>query len=304
MKTHRLQWLDVAKGITILLMVLGHTSIPWRFSNFIFAFHMPLFFIASGWCTLWGKYNVGEFILHKFKTLLIPFIMYSAAVLLIAYLSEYEDITLEGVFFEGWKGYALWFVPVLFISMILAKLITMLPITWVRYTVCIGLIVIGALLRYYRVQIPWTMATVPYATFLVLFGSSMKKYTQIIERPKLWIIVLCLLLTVAISQRWRLDLAWNCILPVSVLTLGAVAGTVMMFMVSSYLTKMLLVANVLAAIGKETFVVLAFSQILCIAISHYYPCNKIIEYGLMFGLLFIIVLIKNGINILIGRKVL
>ena len=188
--------------------------------------------------------------------------------------------------------------------MILAKLITMMPATWIRYSVCVGLIVLGAVLRYYRVHIPWTITTVPYATFLVLFGSSMKKYSQIIEKPKWWILVLCLVLTVAISQKWRLDLAWNSILPVSVLTIGAIAGTVMMFMVSSYLTKVPLMANVLAAIGKETFVVLAFSQILCLTISHYYPCNKIIEYGLMFGLLFVIVLIKNGINRLIGRKVL
>lgn len=175
MKALRLQWLDVAKGITILLMVLGHTSIPWRLSNFIFAFHMPLFFLASGWCTPWGKYKVGEFILRKSKTLLVPFIVYSAAVLLLAFLSGNKDITLEGVCIEGWKGYALWFVPVLFFALILAKLITMIPVAWVRYTLCIGLIVLGALLRYYRVQIPWTLYTVPYATFLVLFGSSMKK---------------------------------------------------------------------------------------------------------------------------------
>ena len=31
----RNQWLDVAKGITIILMVLGHTSIPQVISNFI-----------------------------------------------------------------------------------------------------------------------------------------------------------------------------------------------------------------------------------------------------------------------------
>lgn len=303
METKRLQWLDVAKGITIILMVLGHTSIPWRASNFIFAFHMPLFFIASGWCTSWGKYKTGEFVLRKVKTLLVPFIVYSAAVILIAYLTDYKEITLGGGV-EGWKGYALWFVPVLFFAMILAKLITIMPVVWVRCTVCVGLIVLGALMRYYHVHIPWTMATVPYATFLVLFGSSMKKYSRIIEKPKWWVFVLCLLLTVVISQKWRLDLAWNSILPVSVLTIGALTGTVMMFIASSYLSRVPLIAKVFAAIGKETFVVLAFSQILCLTISHYYPCNKIIEYGLMFGLLFVIVLIKNGINRLIGRKVL
>ena len=44
----RLKWLDIAKGITIILMVIGHTSIPDPFSRFIYAFHMPLFFLVSG----------------------------------------------------------------------------------------------------------------------------------------------------------------------------------------------------------------------------------------------------------------
>lgn len=49
----RLIWLDIAKATVIILMVLGHTSIPNSLSNFIWAFHMPLFFIASGWTTNW-----------------------------------------------------------------------------------------------------------------------------------------------------------------------------------------------------------------------------------------------------------
>jgi fucose 4-O-acetylase-like acetyltransferase len=31
--------MDVAKGIAIILMVIGHTSIPKAASDFIFAFH-------------------------------------------------------------------------------------------------------------------------------------------------------------------------------------------------------------------------------------------------------------------------
>ena len=41
----RIDWIDIAKGIGIFLMVVGHTSIPSFLSNYIFSFHMPLFFI-------------------------------------------------------------------------------------------------------------------------------------------------------------------------------------------------------------------------------------------------------------------
>ena len=54
MEYKRLKWLDIAKGLGIILMVLGHTSIPKFASDFIWSFHMPLFFIASGFTTNLG----------------------------------------------------------------------------------------------------------------------------------------------------------------------------------------------------------------------------------------------------------
>ena len=46
----RLEWIDLAKGIGIILMVIGHMpSIPSAVHNWIFSFHMPLFFFLSGY---------------------------------------------------------------------------------------------------------------------------------------------------------------------------------------------------------------------------------------------------------------
>lgn len=39
---------DIAKGIAIFLMVIGHTSIPKIANTWIYSFHMPLFFFVSG----------------------------------------------------------------------------------------------------------------------------------------------------------------------------------------------------------------------------------------------------------------
>ena len=36
-------WLDIAKGIAIILMVVEHDSIPHIMVDFIYCFHMPLF---------------------------------------------------------------------------------------------------------------------------------------------------------------------------------------------------------------------------------------------------------------------
>lgn len=44
----RIKWIDLTKGVAIFLMVCGHTGIPSLISNWIWSFHMPLFFIISG----------------------------------------------------------------------------------------------------------------------------------------------------------------------------------------------------------------------------------------------------------------
>lgn len=94
----RILWLDIAKGLTIILMVLGHTSIPEFASRFIWAFHMPLFFIASGWTTNWEKKSLVEFTRHKFRTIMVPFFVYSAIVLTIEQIAmggQYSRIGLK-----------------------------------------------------------------------------------------------------------------------------------------------------------------------------------------------------------------
>lgn len=47
-KSRRIEWVDIAKGIAILLMVIGHELPQGALRCFIFSFHMPLFFILSG----------------------------------------------------------------------------------------------------------------------------------------------------------------------------------------------------------------------------------------------------------------
>ena len=47
MKKNRMTYLDMAKGIGILLMIVGHTiSLGWQ-KDLIYSFHMPLFLCAA-----------------------------------------------------------------------------------------------------------------------------------------------------------------------------------------------------------------------------------------------------------------
>lgn len=77
-KGQRIAWIDIAKGITILTVIWSHTltfgSLP---RNLIFCFHMPLFFILSGF-TLKPAKDVKDLIARTkkdFVRLIIPVIL-------------------------------------------------------------------------------------------------------------------------------------------------------------------------------------------------------------------------------------
>ena len=44
----RISWLDILKGIGIFLVVLGHVYSEKTIFNWLYSFHMPLFFWAAG----------------------------------------------------------------------------------------------------------------------------------------------------------------------------------------------------------------------------------------------------------------
>lgn len=50
--------IDIMKGIGIILMVVGHSGCPSFLRNFIYTFHMPLFFMISGYLITESKLNV------------------------------------------------------------------------------------------------------------------------------------------------------------------------------------------------------------------------------------------------------
>ena len=75
----RNSYIDLVKGIGIVLMVLRHARAP--FSDFVLLFHMAIFFIASGYLIKEenGKNarNLLVYIWHKIRGLYIPYIAYS-----------------------------------------------------------------------------------------------------------------------------------------------------------------------------------------------------------------------------------
>ncbi len=134
----RITWLDMAKGVGIVLMVAGHLigalqtidNKPY-FSpvyQFIASFHMPLFFIISGILlriTKEEEKDIRLILYRKAKTLLLPYASFSLMyfVINICTCIFYPDLLR---FSELWKYFiysvtfrgvsVLWFLPALFLG--------------------------------------------------------------------------------------------------------------------------------------------------------------------------------------------
>src|SRR6059058_582095 len=90
----RIQWVNVAKGLGIILMVFGHVGrgiVPpkeqasggaahlyWLADEAIYAFHMPLFFFLSGLFVERGaRRSAGVFFDSKVRTILYPYFLWA-----------------------------------------------------------------------------------------------------------------------------------------------------------------------------------------------------------------------------------
>lgn len=84
--------LDVAKGLCIILMVIGH--LPWDSNfghNFIESFHMPLFFMVSGF--FFKTIDDSIVIKKSVKRLLVPLLIGTAVCILISlYFDDFNGI--------------------------------------------------------------------------------------------------------------------------------------------------------------------------------------------------------------------
>jgi len=86
-KSNREGAFDIARGIGILLMVMGHTGFGMEFDKIIHTFHMPLFFFFSGYFFRPTKHNnFLSYLFHQINVLLIPYIIFAFFYLGLHYL--------------------------------------------------------------------------------------------------------------------------------------------------------------------------------------------------------------------------
>ncbi|MBO5157155.1 MAG: acyltransferase [Prevotella sp.] len=133
--------IDLAKGLAIILAVVGHAfpdavkgfwiaggnSVAASMESFIYSFHMPLFFMCSGFLFLPKLTNggVSQTIATRFKRLMIPYLflsfMYLGGKMVGGALADnaLSDNPIVGIIFGNSPCFGAWFLWVLFIMSVI-----------------------------------------------------------------------------------------------------------------------------------------------------------------------------------------
>lgn len=305
----RIPQIDIAKGICIFLMVLGHSTIPKFADDFIHAFHMPFFFFISGVTTNFTT-DITKFVKKKTLFLMLPFAIYGLLIAPIysysltgAVLSKEYIINLITV----GSNCALWFIPILWLGGIICRLISE------KYIITFAFILaaISSWLDLKGIVLPWCMSTLPIATSFVLLG---RFYSQGIKdvcrmsQNRLPLtaltIVVSFIAIVGISHVFQLHMHENEVNPTIILICGALFGCAFLISLSSAICLPLFgrnhnwIAQWLTYTGKNTFVFVGLSQAIIKAQNLFYKDNVILKYAILFILLYAFAYLKNNVKVL------
>ena len=125
----RLHWIDVAKGLLILLVVYGHlyawtrklnpeaADILLQSLNFFLSFYMPAFFVITGYCSNFKKPFL-DFFFSSFKTILLPgltFALFDAVISFDVNIQRLYRIAKDFILYGG----QYWFLSALFMGRII-----------------------------------------------------------------------------------------------------------------------------------------------------------------------------------------
>lgn len=97
----RNNYISIAKAIGIILMVVGHSGCPIVVGRFIYLFHMPLFFVCSGYFfkKITNLNSLNSYYLRKIKGLYFPYLKWSFLFLFLHNIFKQLHIT-DGDYYQ------------------------------------------------------------------------------------------------------------------------------------------------------------------------------------------------------------
>lgn len=99
----RVEWIDVFKGLAIILMVTGHAT--GLYNAYIYQFHMAAFLFIAGFTSRQNNKSLGKIFTSKVRTLLFPFftcfVMFAAGFWILNKIGGWNYLFAESFIYVG-----------------------------------------------------------------------------------------------------------------------------------------------------------------------------------------------------------
>ena len=268
--------IDITKAIGILLMILGHcTAIPYMpYRHFIFTFHMPLFFIISGY--FFKSKEIKTSLKSDTRHLMTPYFITCIAVILLTFIKSLYSGKFElvlhyiaAMFIASGSPHsclylshlpsigAIWFFPALFVCKNVYNALSVYSIRK-RLLYSCAIYVIATLIGRYIIFLPFSVLCGLSAIIFFAIGDYYK-----LERPKItWVHCLIGILCWGISFQFskvylvqpRTDLYF-------IDVIGATTATFLVYKLSGKINNLFHHSDILPWIGRNSMYILCFHLI-------------------------------------------
>ena len=231
MTKKRVAWIDMAKGIGILLVLINHAELNLGFVNRLGGmFYMPVFFVLAGFTfSIKEGESLGQFALKKARRLLIPYAAYNLFLFLFFFVKDHlltgnigwnSLMPLLGILYSRNCLYPAgaesnvqfmtvlnaptWFLTCLFLVLLLYAGIQKVKeknekAGWCVLAACVLLAIV---LHYVSpVLLPWSLECALYSTAFVELGTlAKKKQLPELMCRKWWMVVSAIVVFAALAR--------------------------------------------------------------------------------------------------------
>jgi len=267
--------IDVARGIAIVLVVLGHNSAlagaAPGFVDALFLFHVPLFFLLSG--LVQPSHPMKVAVMRLARGLLVPFLVAAVAVgtlKLMARGGSVEQLLAGIAWGTGqtlpWSH--LWFLPALFLTLLTTQALRKLPggaARWALVSAAALLIVLSvpmavgpdlsALGFAAPVGLPWSVDLLPACLLFVCAGALLQDMPALRTRIEHPLVAAIAVLLFTFSLGARVDLNLRIFTPPALALLAATSGCVAALALARALTLLPPITALFATVGRHTLTI-------------------------------------------------
>lgn len=281
MKQDRDIQMDIIRGIGIILIVLAHTKSP--FNNFVYLFHLALFFILSGYFfksdDMKDLKSLKEFIVKKFKRLYIPYIIVNVIFILLNNIflknNIYSDDThyyflpidvlkqiINLILYSNVTemGGATWFLPLLFSITIVYASIELLvkksvkEVNIVQFFIAIYFFEIGLYFIDNKIRIPFFKQQ--FFTCYILFDIGRKfkclKLKELNGKINLILLTVSFIMLIKLNNIGIIEISLNIYTNLLFFMCTSVFGWIFIYELAYYIKKINKVNEVFAYVGRNT----------------------------------------------------